>query len=58
MFVSILLFLASLTLFSCYRSRRSSAGSGRGDSSVQSSLELPASSLASSLSSDGGFSEK
>merc|ERR1719195_1398451 len=40
------------------RSRRGSAGSRNGDSgSVHSSLELP-SSLASSLSSDGGYSEK
>jgi len=40
------------------RSRRGSSGSRGGDSSVHSSLELPASSVSSSLSSDGGFSEK
>merc|ERR1719400_2401788 len=40
------------------RSRRSSSSSKGGESSVQSSLEIPSNSLASSLSSDGGFSEK
>ena len=40
------------------RSRRGSSSSKNGDSSVHSSLELPSSSVSSSLSSDGGFSEK